>query len=146
MNETLFTPYAGLIGGGLIGLAAVVLMGGVGRIMGASGVFNHLLTTRFDDNFIWRAIFIAGLLIGAAATKPFAANAQNLVFQKSPELIIFGGLAVGIGTVLGNGCTSGHGICGIARFSMRSIVATIVFMAVAIATVYVTRHVMAVSS
>jgi uncharacterized protein len=146
MNETLFTPYAGLIGGALIGLAAVILMGGVGRIMGASGVFNHLLTNKFDDNFIWRAIFIAGLLIGTAATEPFAANAQNLVFQKSPELLIFGGLLVGIGTVIGNGCTSGHGICGIARLSPRSIVATIIFMAVAIATVYVTRHVLGVSA
>ena len=146
MTETLFTPYAGLIGGALIGLAAVILMGGVGRIMGASSVFNHLLTTRFDDNFIWRAIFIAGLLIGTIATKPFSGNAQNLVFQKSPELIIFGGLLVGIGTVLGHGCTSGHGICGIARFSTRSIVSTIIFMAVSIATVYVARHVFGLSS
>jgi uncharacterized protein len=144
--ETLFTPYSGLLGGVLIGLAAVVLMGGMGRIMGASGVFNHLLTAKIDENFIWRAIFILGLLVGTAVTKPFAANAQNIVFQKSPELLIFGGLAVGIGTVLGNGCTSGHGICGLARFSPRSLVATIIFMAVAIATVYVTRHVLGVSA
>jgi uncharacterized protein len=144
--ETLFTPYSGLLGGVLIGLAAVVLMGGMGRIMGASGVFNHLLTAKIDENFIWRAIFILGLLVGTAVTKPFAANAQNIVFQKSPELLIFGGLAVGIGTVLGNGCTSGHGICGLARFSLRSLVATIIFMAVAIATVYVTRHVLGVSA
>jgi uncharacterized protein len=144
--ETLFTPYSGLLGGVLIGLAAVVLMGGMGRIMGVSGVLNHLLTAKIDENFIWRAIFILGLLVGTAVTKPFAANAQNIVFQKSPELLIFGGLAVGIGTVLGNGCTSGHGICGLARFSLRSLVATIIFMAVAIATVYVTRHVLGVSA
>ncbi len=146
MTETFFTPYSGLFGGALIGLAAVVLMGSVGRIMGASGVFNHLLTTKFDANFIWRGLFVIGMLIGTALTKPFAANAQNLVFQKNFVLLIVGGLLVGVGTVLGNGCTSGHGICGLARFSKRSCVATITFMIVSIATVYITRHVMGVSA
>ena len=114
--------------------------------MGASGVFNNLLTTKFDNNFIWRGLFIIGMLVGTVLLKPFAANAQNLVFQKNYGLIILGGLLVGFGTVLGNGCTSGHGICGIARFAPRSIVATLVFMVVAIVTVYVTRHVIGISS
>ena len=146
MTDTLFTPYSGLIGGAFIGLAALVLMASNGRIMGASGVFNNLLTTKFDNNFIWRGLFIIGMLVGTVLLKPFAANAQNLVFQKNYGLIILGGLLVGFGTVLGNGCTSGHGICGIARFSPRSIVATLVFMVVAIVTVYVTRHVIGISS
>ncbi len=146
MSVTLFTPYSGLLGGILIGLAAVVLMAGNGRIMGASGIFNNLLTTKYDDNFMWRAIFVVGLLIGTAAIKPFAANAKDIAFQSSPELIMFGGLLVGLGTAWGAGCTSGHGICGISRFSLRSLVATIIFMAVAVATVMISRHVLGLSS
>ena len=138
---TQFTPFAGLIGGGLIGLSAVLLMGGAGRIAGCSGIFRHMLTLSFNNEFLWRGIFIIGLIVGAFIVGPYAANAQNLTFQPLTPTII-GGLLVGFGTALSHGCTSGHGVCGIARFSMRSIIATLTFLVVAIITVYVTHHVM----
>ena len=138
---TQFTPYAGLVGGGLIGLSAVLLMGGAGRIAGCSGIFRHMLTLNFNNEFVWRGLFIIGLVVGAFVAGPYAVNAQNLAFQPFTATII-GGLLVGFGTALSHGCTSGHGVCGIARFSMRSIVATLTFLVVAIITVYVTHHVM----
>ena len=137
---TQFTPYSGLIGGALIGVSAVLLMSGTGRIAGCSGIFRHMLTLNFNDDFIWRGLFVIGLIAGAFVAGPFAANAQNLSFQPLTPTII-GGLLVGVGTALSNGCTSGHGVCGIARFSMRSVVATITFLVVAILTVYLTHHV-----
>ena len=140
-TTTLFTPYAGLIGGALIGLSAIILMAGAGRIAGCSGIFRHMLTMSFDSEFIWRGLFIVGLIAGAIIAGPYAANAQNLTFQPLLPTAI-GGLLVGFGTALSHGCTSGHGVCGIARFSMRSIVATITFLVVAIITVYITHHVM----
>ena len=138
---TQFTPYTGLIGGALIGLSAVLLMAGAGRIAGCSGIFRHMLTLNFNYDFIWRGLFIIGLVVGALIAGPYAANAQNLTFQPLTPTII-GGLLVGFGTALSHGCTSGHGVCGIARFSMRSLVATLTFLVVAIITVYVTHHVM----
>ena len=138
---TQFTPYAGLIGGALIGISAVLLMAGAGRIAGCSGIFRHMLTLNFNNDFIWRGLFIIGLVVGALVAGPYAANAQSLTFQPLTPTII-GGLLVGFGTALGHGCTSGHGVCGIARFSMRSLVATLTFLVVAIITVYVTHHVM----
>lgn len=141
MSPTEFTPYAGLIGGILIGLAAVVLMAGNGRILGASGIFGELLTLRFDGDFVWRAIFIVCMLIATAWVALFNGMAQQLAFGSTPVLTAIGGLSVGVGVYLGNGCTSGHGICGNARFSKRSFVATCTFMAVAITTVYISRHV-----
>ena len=139
---TQFTPYAGLLGGALIGLSAVLLMGGAGRIAGCSGIFRQMLTLNFNDEFIWHGLFILGLVVGAFVAGPYAANAQDLTFQPLTATII-GGLLVGFGTALSHGCTSGHGVCGIARFSMRSIIATLTFLVVAIVTVYVTHHVMA---
>lgn len=127
MSATVFTPYSGLIGGILIGLAAVVLMAGNGRIMGASGIFGGLLTLNFDRNFAWRAIFIVSMLIATAWTALFTGIAQEMAFGTSPLLTALSGLIVGLGVYLGNGCTSGHGICGNARFSKRSLVATGVF-------------------
>ena len=137
---TAFTPYAGLLGGALIGLAAVVLMLGNGRIAGCSGVFRGMLTLDIDSDFIWRGLFIAGIVIGTAVTKPFALNAAVIALP-SLGMAIIGGFLVGFGTALSHGCTSGHGICGISRFSARSIVATLTFMIVAIITVYITKHV-----
>ncbi len=144
MSATVFTPYSGLFGGILIGLAAVVLMAGNGRIMGASGIFGGLLTLNFDRNFAWRAIFTACLLIGTAWTAVFTGIAQEMAFGKSPLLTAFGGFMVGFGVYLGNGCTSGHGICGNARFSKRSFVATSVFLVVAIGTTSILRHVIGI--
>ena len=142
MNSiTPFTPYAGLLGGALIGISAVLLMAGAGRIAGCSGIFRHMLTLSFNDEFIWRGLFIIGLVVGAFIAGSYAANAQNLSFQPLTPTII-GGLLVGFGTALSHGCTSGHGVCGIARFSMRSVMATLIFLVVAIVTVYITHHVM----
>lgn len=145
MAITEFTPYAGALGGALIGLAAVVLMATAGRIMGATGIFRGLLTLQFDDAFQWRLIFIIGLLLGTAWTGLFSGVAHNISFVSNNYLIIIGGILVGAGTTLGNGCTSGHGICGISRFSLRSVVATCVFMLAAIITVFIMRHVLGVA-
>lgn len=138
---TEFTPYAGLLGGALIGVSAVLLMAGAGRIAGCSGVFRNLLTLKFDGDFIWRILFVVGLVAGTAITRPFAANA-TVIALPTLSIAIIGGLCVGFGTALSHGCTSGHGICGISRFSLRSIVATLTFMVVAIITVFITHHVL----
>lgn len=136
-----FTPLAGTIGGLLIGLSAVVLMGGIGRIAGLSGIFGGLLTLNWNAEQAWRAIFIVGLLIGTAVTALLGGiDIKAIGFSGGPAAIIIGGLLVGAGTALGSGCTSGHGICGIARLSSRCITSTIVFMAAAIATVFIVRH------
>ena len=145
MAITDFTPYSGAIGGALIGLAAVILMATAGRIMGATGIFRGLLTLRFDDAFQWRMIFIVGLLLGTAWTGLITGAAHNISFVSNNYLIVIGGLLVGAGTTLSNGCTSGHGICGISRFSLRSVVATCVFMVAAIITVFTFRHVLGVA-
>ena len=139
---TEFTPLAGLGGGLLIGLSALVLMGAYGRIAGLSGIFAGLLTLRPDAEFTWRALFIAGLLIGAALTALAGLfDPSTLAFSGGMGVTAIGGVIVGIGTVIGSGCTSGHGICGLSRLSKRSLVATLIFMAVAVATVFVMRHV-----
>jgi uncharacterized protein len=140
MQATDFTPWAGLAGGLLIGLSAVVLMAFNGRIAGASGIFAGLLSLEFDGEYAWRLVFIAGLLIGAAWTGLFFFDHSSIAFAGNHWLTIIGGLLVGAGTKLGAGCTSGHGICGLSRFSLRSLAATITFMAVAIVTVFVVRH------
>jgi uncharacterized membrane protein YedE/YeeE len=138
---TPFTPLAGLAGGILIGLSAVLLMVAYGRVAGLSGIFGGLFTLRFGEEFSWRAVFIAGLLMGAIAMPVMGLfDVASIAFSGGPVLIATGGLLVGLGTAIGAGCTSGHGICGISRLSPRSIGATVIFMAVAIATVFVTRH------
>jgi uncharacterized membrane protein YedE/YeeE len=142
MVMTEFTPLAGLVGGTLIGLSAVLLMGGYGRIAGASGVFAGLLTLNFNAEFSWRFVFIIGMLIGAAWSGLFFFEVSSLAFNGGPLTTIIAGLLVGVGTVLGSGCTSGHGICGLSRFSKRSLAAACTFMAVAVLTVFVTRHVL----
>lgn len=137
-----FTPLAGLTGGILIGLSAVLLMGGLGRIAGVSGIFGALLGRWQPDNG-WRALFIFGVLGGALLTSLLGGvDAAAIAFPGNPLTTIIGGLLVGAGTALGAGCTSGHGICGLARLSVRSMVATGTFMGVAVVTVYVTRHVL----
>ncbi len=139
---TPFTPLAGLAGGLLIGLSAIVLMASHGRVAGLSGIFSGLLTGRFDGEFRWRAIFIAGLLAGAALTGYGGwFDVASLSFSGGPAVTVAAGLLVGSGTALGSGCTSGHGICGLSRLSLRSLAATSTFMAVAMATVFVVRHV-----
>ena len=140
--ETAFTPWASLLGGALIGLSAVLLMGLHGRILGATGILGGLL--RFDDPADWR--MRAAVLVGMA-TGPLIyllATGQRPVIDMpiSTTAVVVGGLIVGVGVSYGGGCTSGHGICGNARFSRRSMVATVTFMAAAIVTVFVIRHVL----
>ena len=140
---TVFTPLAGLIGGLLIALSALIQMAGFGRVAGLSGIFGGLLRLTFDTEFAWRAVFILGVLAGAGVTAASGAfDPATIRFSGGPATTIAGGLLVGAGTALASGCTSGHGICGLARLSVRSLVATCVFMAVAVVTVFVTRHVM----
>ena len=140
---TTFTPGSALIGGALIGLAAAVLVLANGRIMGISGILGGLLSGPREE-MLWRAAFLGGLLVGAlAATRLFAPGAAVELTAPWPVLAV-AGLLVGFGTRLGNGCTSGHGVCGIARGSPRSLAATLVFFCVALATVFVMRHVVVI--
>ena len=135
---TSFTPWASLAGGLLVGLAAALLILFNGRIAGISGIVGGLLMPRRGD-IGWRAAFVLGLLAAPAAWLAFAAAPQPHVAAATPMLVA-AGLLVGVGTRLGSGCTSGHGVCGIARGSRRSIVATATFMAAAFAVVFVVRH------
>jgi uncharacterized membrane protein YedE/YeeE len=134
-----FTPLSAALGGALIGLAAVLLMLFTGRIAGISGIMAGALAFTGGDK-VWRFAFIAGLILAPLSARiagypvPYPDMPANWV------VIIAAGLLVGFGTRLGGGCTSGHGICGIARLSSRSIAATAIFMLTAIATVAVTRH------
>ncbi len=126
----------GLIGGVLIGTAAIILFGFNGRIMGVSGITSKLLTKPNQDHG-WRLAFVFGLVFGGFIYQlkyPVA-----VYIQASHWVLMTAGLLVGFGTVLGSGCTSGHGICGMARLSNRSIVATVVFMATGILTVWLKK-------
>jgi uncharacterized protein len=133
-----FTPLSGLIGGALIGLAAAMLMLLSGRLAGVSGILGGALTSSADR--AWRLAFIAGLFVAAVVAPLF--GAPSPAHLASSNLVVFAvaGLLVGFGSRMGNGCTSGHGVCGFARLSTRSITATVVFMVVAAATVALVRH------
>jgi uncharacterized membrane protein YedE/YeeE len=133
-----FTPVSALIGGGLIGIAATLLLALNGRIAGVSGIVGRLFDPLPGD-VAWRVMFLAGLMLGAGAYGIF--QPVSIQVTNSILVLVVGGLLVGYGTQLGNGCTSGHGVCGIARLSPRSIVATLMFMASAAITVYLMRHV-----
>ena len=135
-----FTPVSGFVGGVLIGLAAVLLLIANGRIAGVSGILGGLLA-RTQGDTSWRVAFVFGLLLGAIAYWVMHGERFAMELQASLPITIAAGLLVGFGTRMGSGCTSGHGVCGIARFSKRSTVATVVFMAAGIATVFVMRHV-----
>lgn len=139
---TEFTPFLSLTGGILIGLSAVLLMLVHGRIAGMTGIVTgFFLPTGFGD-WAWRAAFIAGL-VAAPTVFLLATGAMPAVdVPVSRAMLIVGGLIVGVGVTLGSGCTSGHGVCGLARLSPRSLVAVLTFMATAGITVFVIRHVM----
>jgi uncharacterized protein len=135
-----FTPISAAIGGVLIGLAAVLLMLFNGRIAGVSGITDGLVNPRTDDRS-WRLAFVVGLIAAPLAAALVGHAVPMPQMPGSYAVIAVAGLLVGFGTRLGNGCTSGHGICGIARLSPRSIAATMVFMVAAIIVVALTRHV-----
>jgi uncharacterized membrane protein YedE/YeeE len=141
IDVTHFTPFASLSGGALIGAAAGLLILGAGRILGASGIFAGALETRGYDG-VWRLWLIAGVL-AAPSLAHVLWNASPPVFSTSAPLLVLSGLLVGFGARLGSGCTSGHGVCGLARLSPRSLAATIIFMGAGFATVFIVRHVFA---
>ena len=136
-----FTPLSAAIGGALIGLSAVLLMLLTGRIAGVSGIFGGLLNPGSSDKG-WRIAFIAGLILAPLLAGWIGHGMPTPQLPASWTVIIAAGLLVGFGARLGGGCTSGHGICGVARLSSRSIAATAIFILTAIATVAVTRHVL----
>jgi uncharacterized membrane protein YedE/YeeE len=137
---TEFTPWVSLFGGVLIGMAAILLMMFNGRIAGMTGIVSGLIPP-FATDWSWRAAFIIGAIgapmvfLGFGGAVPFAVPLSNTA-------LVIGGLIVGVGVYFGGGCTSGHGVCGMARVSTRSIAATVIFMITCFITVYITRHVL----
>ena len=134
-----FDPISALLGGALIGLASVLLMMLTGRIAGISGILGGCLTLAAGDK-VWRFAFIVGLILAPVASGLLGYSLPTPRMPASWVMIVIAGLLVGFGTRLGGGCTSGHGVCGIARLSARSIVATAIFMASAIVVVAIMRH------
>jgi len=140
MFPTEFTPYLSLLGGMVIGLSAVWLMLFHGRIAGISGIIK---TALFQvEGRLWRMLFVLGLILGGAISYHFTEFTFSYREGFPKYLIILGGLLVGIGTSMGSGCTSGHGVCGISRFSTRSIIATVVYLAVGIFSAILTVNVL----
>ena len=136
-----FTPYSALFGGVLIGLSASLLLLLNGRMAGISGIMNGLFSSPKREE-LWRGLFLFGLIAGAACFQFFTDNSLPLRQDYPTWAIISGGFLVGMGTRMGSGCTSGHGICGISNFSIRSIIATLTFMASGMVTVFVFKHVL----
>ncbi len=141
---TTFTPIAATIGGALIGLSAVLLMWLNGRIAGISGILQGAAFSRGAERS-WRLAFVAGLVLGGALYVLVTDGTLLTREGVSPWLIVTAGLLVGVGTRLGSGCTSGHGVCGISRLSPRSLMATLSFMATGFAMTAMLRHVLSVS-
>jgi uncharacterized protein len=135
-----FTPLASTLGGLLIGLSASALLLCNGRVAGVSGALGNAILPEEGDR-IWRLLFLAGLCAGGLVLRVVRPAAFEVGETGSLASIAIAGVLVGVGTRLGRGCTSGHGVCGIARLSRRSMVATLVFMGTAMATVFVARHV-----
>jgi uncharacterized membrane protein YedE/YeeE len=138
--ETDFTPWASLFGGVLIGTAAVALMALHGRILGATGILGGLF--RLNDPADWRlrAMLILGMAVAPLLVLLVTGALPHMDQPVPAGAVALGGLIVGVGVSYGGGCTSGHGVCGIGRFSRRSMVATATFMTTAILTVFVIRH------
>lgn len=139
--ETEFTPVLSLAGGVLIGIASVLLMLMQGRIAGITGIVSGLLSTADLKDGSWRAAFVVGLV--SAPVLWWVANGRMPAIDVPVSLLtlMIGGFIVGVGVTLGSGCTSGHGVCGMARLSRRSIAATLTFMASTAVTVFLVRHV-----
>ncbi len=138
---TEFTPFTSLLGGVLIGLSAVLLMLVLGRIMGATGILTGLINPASRMDWGWRAAMLAGMVTAPLVYYAAAGAMPTITVPVSTPLMLLGGFLVGIGVTFGAGCTSGHGVCGIARLSSRSISATLPFMATTAITVFVIRHV-----
>lgn len=137
-----FTPYSAFSGGLLIGFAALLLLLFNGRIAGISGMMSGLMTTTQRGEIIWRVTFLVGIVLGAFLFNLGKSGSYPIREGFPIGLLALGGFLVGFGTRMGNGCTSGHAVCGIARLSIRSIVATLIFMTSGFITVYLVRHVL----
>jgi len=147
MMETAFTPWHSLGGGILIGLAATLLMALMGRVMGATGILAGALTWPKRaglSDWLWRVAMLAGMISGPLAVQLVTGKMPVVDVLVSLPALVVGGFIVGIGVTFGSGCTSGHGVCGMARLSRRSIVATAIFMITTALTVYVLRHIVGV--
>ncbi len=140
MTVTSFTPIASAVGGVLIGLSAVMLMALTGRIAGVSGIAARLLPPYEDDQLAGRLAFVAGLVAAPVLTLAVAGQLPAQTIEAGTMTLVLAGLLVGFGSVWGNGCTSGHGVCGLSRLSLRALVATITFMTTGFATVFIARH------
>ncbi|MRW86643.1 YeeE/YedE family protein [Pseudoduganella sp. FT26W] len=138
IDSIAFTPVTALVGGVLIGLAAALFVVFNGRIAGISGILGGLIKPRRGD-IGWRVAFIAGLVV-APGVYALAWMRPDIQVDADPFILIIAGLIVGFGTRMGSGCTSGHGVCGIARLSPRSLIATLTFMALVFLTVFLVRH------
>ena len=134
-----FTPTASLLGGMLIGLSASAMLLANGKIAGISGIVAGLLSPTKHDT-LWRLVFVAGLLAGGFLLRFFSPRSFEIGIVRSEGALALAGLLVGFGTRLGNGCTSGHGVCGISRGSKRSLIATMTFIATGAAAVYIVNH------
>ena len=134
-----FTPVPALIGGAIIGLSAAVLWWLTGRIAGVSTILGQTFSTD-EGELNWRLAFVGGLVAAGLGTKLLAPGAIHFELAAGYGQLIVGGLLVGIGTQVGSGCTSGHGVCGVSRLSVRSIVATLCFMATGMVTVFALRQ------
>lgn len=139
--ETAFTPWQSLGGGALIGVASVLLMASLGRIMGATGILGGLLYPSNWSDWSWRAAVLAGMVSGPLLISALTGQMPAVQVPVSTTMLVIGGFIVGLGVTYGSGCTSGHGVCGMARLSPRSIAAVITFMITTGLTVYVVRHV-----
>lgn len=140
MVQTVFSPVPALAGGALIGLAAVLLLGVTGRIAGISGIAARLLPPYADRAIRERLGFILGLIAAPLLLVLLTGEGPTITVDAGPLRLAIAGLLVGFGVVYGGGCTSGHGVCGLARWSKRSLVATLIFMTTAIVTVFLSRH------
>ncbi len=137
---TTLTPYLpALLGGALIGLAVTLLLALNGRLAGISGIF-FASTQRSCPDRAWRLMFIGGMILGGVLFHPFSGAPIPLPAVDNPWLLAVGGLLVGAGSQLGSGCTSGHGVCGLARLSGRSLAATCTFMLFGMISTYIARH------
>ena len=134
-----FTPIESLSGGILVGLASAILLFFTGRIAGISGIFGGILQAKHGETQ-WRVVFVAGLLVGGLLVNFFRPEMLQFQLERTNFGIIAAGLLVGIGARMGNGCTSGHGVCGIGRLAPRSMMAVVIFMTTAATTVYIVNH------
>mgnify|MGYP000023520374 CR=1 FL=1 len=139
--ETAFTPFLSLGGGLAIGLGAVLLMLGLGRIFGATGIMSGLIFVENREELSWRVALVIGMTLGRVLILLVTGTMPAVNVPISPTMIVIGGVIVGLGASLGSGCTSGHGVCGLSRLSVRSLVAVPTFMVTGAITVFLIRHV-----